>query len=234
MLRRGSKSRLLGLAVAALVVGGLVLITSARSNDPADQAAPTQAECAAGSADCERSSVSIAPQSTTSPVTVTSIQPPTTPAPTSQAIDESIFRFVADADCSIPGVVETTHCQPENDGANLIDYDFDTRWSAQNDAVVRLDLAVEEQVLDAGIAWHHGDERTATFAIAVSTDGLSWTPVGDERTSSGTTTEFQRIPIDMPARYIAIAAYGNSDEDGSWNSITEIDINTSFEAVSGS
>ncbi|WP_339614982.1 discoidin domain-containing protein [uncultured Gilvimarinus sp.] len=117
----------------------------------------------------------------------------------------------------------------DNDGNtpdNTLDNDFSTRWSADGDGQwIQFDLGSVVNVESLDVAFYKGDQRTSTIDIQTSTDASSWESVfyGDQVASTATQ---QNIDVeDSEASYVRIVGYGNTSN--SWNSITEVDINSS-------
>lgn len=110
-----------------------------------------------------------------------------------------------------------------NDGnlpTNTMDDRLDTRWSSLGKGQwIDYDLGASKSVSGATIAWHSGNTRTNTFAISVSPDGITYTPVYSG-TSTGTTTaaETYTFPA-VTTRRVRITFNGNSLND--WASIAE-------------
>jgi hypothetical protein len=119
--------------------------------------------------------------------------------------------------------VTASTAQDPNVAANTIDNDRSTRWSAfGKGAWVQHTLSAETTLDRVGIAWYKGNVRRATFAIALSTDGSSWTTVY-EGTSNGSTLHRETYTFKAaPARYVRITGYGNTQNR--WTSITEVDV----------
>ncbi len=106
-----------------------------------------------------------------------------------------------------------------------MDYDFNTRWSAEGTGEwILYDLGREKIVTSVDIAFYRGTIRKAYFDISLSSDGVTFTEVYNGE-SSGTTLELQNFDFDdRPARFVRITGYGNSIN--LWNSLTEVRINT--------
>jgi hypothetical protein len=131
-----------------------------------------------------------------------------------------------DGDATEPVTVTDVVASSEQDpnvAARTIDNDLSTRWSTGGKgAWIRHALSAEITLDRVGIAWQHGDQRQADFAIALSTDGSSWTTVY-EGTSSGSTLDREYYTFDAtPARYVRVTGYGNTQNN--WTSITEVDV----------
>lgn len=110
--------------------------------------------------------------------------------------------------------------------ANTVDNDLSTRWSANgNGEFIQYDLGQEFNVESIDIAFFKGNERSATFDVLTSTDGSNWTTVFSGVQGQETTAQ-QNVALDSSVgRYVQIVGYGNTSN--TWNSITEVDINTS-------
>ncbi len=113
-----------------------------------------------------------------------------------------------------------------NVAANVLDNDLNTRWSANGSgAWLQLDLGATKQFSSVNLAFFKGDQRSALFDIQVSTNGSSWTTVLSGATASGSTTGLETFAVTSSnARYVRFLGYGNSAN--SWNSVTEMSINT--------
>ena len=105
----------------------------------------------------------------------------------------------------------------------LLIMDLNTRWSNQGfGSWIRLNLGGVKKICSLDIAWYRGNERTNTFDIATSSDGLTFTPIGSEK-SKGTSSALEKYDIsDSQAQYVQITVTGNSLND--WISISEIEV----------
>ncbi|WP_207514072.1 chondroitinase-B domain-containing protein [Longitalea luteola] len=110
---------------------------------------------------------------------------------------------------------------------NVLDNDFNTRWSANGDGQwIQFCLSSASTVSGVQIAFYNGTARTSSFDILVSTDGVTWTTAASNRVSSGTTLNLETFPITAtPAKYVRIVGHGNSVN--AWNSYTEVRIQSS-------
>ncbi|MFF5106628.1 chondroitinase-B domain-containing protein [Streptomyces sp. NPDC000134] len=137
-----------------------------------------------------------------------------------------VFHPVASAAAPAPLEVKsvTASADDGNVPANTIDNNLSTRWSAEGDGVsIRYDLGSVRTVGSVSVAWHQGDRRKSTFDVQLSADGSSWSTVVNRKASSGSTLEQQSHDFaDAPARYVRIVGHGNTSND--WTSITETDI----------
>jgi hypothetical protein len=119
--------------------------------------------------------------------------------------------------------VTASSVQSPNVATNTRDSDMSTRWSAEGDGQwIAYDLGTPRTVSQVAIAWYQGNQRQASFAIEVSSNGANWTEVHSGN-SRGRTLSLE--PYDftaVSARYVRILGYGNTVN--SWNSITEVEI----------
>lgn len=110
--------------------------------------------------------------------------------------------------------------------ANVLDGDYDTRWSASGEGQwLMADLGSDYRIGSANIAFYNGHTRQSKFELAFSTDGEHWTTgyeLNADGNSSGTTSLFELFQLDAPvlARFVKYVGYGNSAN--AWNSISEI------------
>ncbi|AWB65717.1 hypothetical protein C2869_04350 [Saccharobesus litoralis] len=109
---------------------------------------------------------------------------------------------------------------------NTADNDLATRWSANGAGeYIEYDLGDSFSVDSIDIAFYKGDQRSATFDVLTSEDASNWTTVFSG-VQAESTTALQNIALtSSDAQFVRIVGYGNSAN--SWNSITEVDINTS-------
>ncbi len=111
--------------------------------------------------------------------------------------------------------------QPENMPENVIDNNFDTRWSAQGDKQwITLELDEIHSIDKIAVAFASGDVRNTIYILEISEDGNTFTEVFNGH-SSGTTLEYDFIDIGgKNAKYIRLTGYGNTKNN--WNSVTEL------------
>jgi uncharacterized protein YjdB len=125
-----------------------------------------------------------------------------------------------------------------NDGnipQNTVDNSLATRWSAYGDGQwIRYDLGALIPVGRLDVAWYRGNDWASAFEIQVSPDAVTWTRVFAGR-SSGRTLEPETylFPV-VFAQYVRIVGHGQwsaTTQLSLWNSITEVEIDTSFSVV---
>ncbi|CAN5217360.1 hypothetical protein BH11MYX1_BH11MYX1_28580 [soil metagenome] len=146
------------------------------------------------------------------------------PAGTDSGVPAGPPEAVAATACTtalaITGVT-ATGAQTGNPAGYAIDGDLATRWSEQGvGAAITADLGGTRAVCGVALAWYQGNARTNQFAVAFSTDGISFTTVATA-TSSGTTTALEPTTVTPgTARYVRVTFAGNSVND--WASLTEL------------
>ncbi|MGC4119408.1 MAG: discoidin domain-containing protein [Myxococcales bacterium] len=134
---------------------------------------------------------------------------------------------VADCDCSPEGVRIVGVSASSNDGnlpANVLDDDFATRWSANEDgAAIALELSCPAVVDSLRVATWLGDQRRAFFDVETSVDGAAWTSALAAVQSSGQSAAFESFPFAArTARFVRLVGHGNSVN--AWNSFAELRI----------
>jgi hypothetical protein len=119
--------------------------------------------------------------------------------------------------------VQASATQEPNVPANTTDGNLSTRWAAEGDGQwIMYDIGTLATVNEVAIVWFNGNQRKASFDIAVSVDGKAWNEVfsGD---STGTSSDFEAYTFPaVSARYVRITGYGNAANR--WNSITETEL----------
>ena len=111
--------------------------------------------------------------------------------------------------------------QEENKAENVLDGDFSTRWSAERDQTLLLEL-MEPQEIDTFImALWLGDQRTTSFEIYLSEDNVNYKMVY-EGGSSGKTegNEMYDLGGRHKVKYIKLTFHGASN--ATWNSVLEV------------
>lgn len=119
--------------------------------------------------------------------------------------------------------VEITASSHDGNGPERVfDQDINTRWSANGDGQwAMLDYGSAHEFNAITVAFSKGNERQSKFDILVSTDGKTWTPVLENKESSGLVIGHERFEFDaVKARYIKYVGHGNTSND--WNSVTEL------------
>lgn len=119
--------------------------------------------------------------------------------------------------------------EPEENhpATNVSDNDTDpeSRWAAQNECWIMLDMGQEETIDSIGVSAWKGSERAYTFKVEVSSDGTNWTEVIAKRTTDKENGEDIGIyPFNktVTARYVRYTGFGNTAN--AWNSLMEIAI----------
>jgi hypothetical protein len=126
-------------------------------------------------------------------------------------------------------VVTASAWQEPNVPVNTQDGTLHSRWAAEGHGQwIAYDLGSSMWVCQVAIAWYRGDWRQSAFTIEVSVNSVDWTPVYSGN-SSGQTLELEPYAFAaVPARYVRIIGYGNTENW--WTSITEVTISGSQDA----
>ena len=107
-----------------------------------------------------------------------------------------------------------------NKPENTVDGSYGTRWSYESaNCFITFELESVVPVSYIGIAWYCGDQRSETFDVEVSEDGVNYTRVS---TDNKTPRQLNMAPYDMGgvnAKFIKLICKGNTENQ--WNSITE-------------
>ncbi|WP_435414062.1 chondroitinase-B domain-containing protein [Polaribacter aestuariivivens] len=144
-------------------------------------------------------------------------------------VTQSVADFNPNDAVAISGITVTGFgTQNPNTPENTLDGDFDTRWSANaNDGSVYLtyNLQCKRTVTSVKIYFHKGSERTSSFKISTSDDGINFTEITSLLTSSGNTVGFEdfSLPANTTTKFVRILGFGNSEGSG-WNSYEEVQI----------
>lgn len=116
--------------------------------------------------------------------------------------------------------------EKEHGAENVSDNNTDpeSRWAAEGDVWLTLDLGEEKEIDAVGVSAWKGGERAYTFKIEISSDGNNWSEVVAERETN--TVYAETIGIydfecgAVKARYVRYCGKGNTVND--WNSLMEI------------
>ena len=135
---------------------------------------------------------------------------------------EKSFPFVCDT--AVSATASDYESGTTNTPDKSLDGDLATRWSAEGDGQwILYDCRTLHKVQSVDIAYHNGDQRTSSFSIELSTDGVNFKEVYSGQTG-GTTNQAENHAFEQQeARYVRIIGKGNSEN--AWNSITEVHIN---------
>lgn len=118
----------------------------------------------------------------------------------------------------IYSVVASSEAEAANVKENMLDNDYNTRWTAQqtNEYAI-FDLGSVKSIGAVGVAFWKGAIRQYYYDIYVSTDGENWTALAMNRASSGEDEGLNMCPFEksVDARYIKYVAQGNSENSPS-------------------
>jgi len=128
------------------------------------------------------------------------------------------------------GICDANECElvsastyaSSNFPANTLDGRLNTAWTAQGDGqYIQYCLSSAININCINMAFLGGDIFSYTFDVAISSDGVSWTEVLTNVSSSGTTRALENFPFaPILAKKIKIIGHGNSAS--SWNNYTEV------------
>lgn len=125
----------------------------------------------------------------------------------------------------IPIVAYTASDEPQPDiapAAYCFDDDLTTRWACLGHNTMDMDLGSVHKLYGVGIAFWHGDQRSAILRIEVSEDGENYKLLY-EGDSCGESENYEIFEAyGEKARYVRAHFYGTSE--GTWNSILDIAI----------
>lgn len=112
-----------------------------------------------------------------------------------------------------------------NDGnvpENTLDNNLNTRWSAEGvGQYVEYCLTDVKALESISIAFARGNERTATFDVMATLDGVNYTNVISDQVTSGNTLEKETYSLGNQSFWkLRIVGKGNSKN--AWNSISEV------------
>jgi F5/8 type C domain len=130
-------------------------------------------------------------------------------------------------------IVRVSGDTPEaaNKPTNVIDGDYNTRWSAEfkdntTAPTLTLDLGEEKIINNVLVAWYRGDTRISYIAIQAFLQEVGFVDIGGG--SSVHDLGLQTYPTNVVStRFIRIQGFGNDSQYASvngWTSITEVGI----------
>ena len=116
----------------------------------------------------------------------------------------------------------------DNNSMNMLDDDYDTRWSAEGtEQYAIFDLGQIQNVGVVSVALYSGMTRQTDFEIDLSTDGESWSTVFDGMSSGTTDAPEYYTFFPREAQFVRLRCHGNTKT--LWNSITEVEVYESID-----
>jgi hypothetical protein len=114
--------------------------------------------------------------------------------------------------------------QASNPPKNAIDNNFTTYWSKNSfGAWIQADLGDKKMICNVDIAWYKGNERSSSFVISVSNDGISFKDVFKGKSTGKTVNYPERYNFTTAdGRYVEITVNGNTANN--YAAISEIKI----------
>ncbi|MGJ8738979.1 BspA family leucine-rich repeat surface protein [Zobellia laminariae] len=112
---------------------------------------------------------------------------------------------------------------------NLMDNDLTSYWSSNVlGESITFELTSFKDVNQVEIAFLYGETRVSVFDILVSVDGVNWTTVLKDQSSSGTSLDLEKFNFPFQStKYIRYTVQGNSQDNNALNGITEFRIDES-------
>ncbi|MBT2161646.1 BspA family leucine-rich repeat surface protein [Zobellia barbeyronii] len=112
---------------------------------------------------------------------------------------------------------------------NLMDNDLTSYWSSNVlGESITFELTGFKDVDQVEIAFLYGETRVSVFDILVSVDGVNWTTVLKDRSSSGTSLDLEKFNFPFQStKYLRYTVQGNSQDNNALNGITEFRIDES-------
>lgn len=120
----------------------------------------------------------------------------------------------------IVGVKASAEPQADNNRKCAIDRNLDTRWSAQDECWIEVELDKVYNLSRVGMITLEGSKRSMTFNIEVSEDGKTYKRVYSNMTSGMTDDQEYYNVSGARGKYVRINCFGTTV--GNWNSIKEI------------
>ena len=120
----------------------------------------------------------------------------------------------------IVGVKASAEPQADNNRKCAIDRNLDTRWSAQDECWIEVELDKVYDLSRVGMITLEGSKRSMTFNIEVSEDGKTYKRVYSNMTSGMTDDQEYYNVSGARGKYVRINCFGTTV--GNWNSIKEI------------
>ena len=122
----------------------------------------------------------------------------------------------------VSGVEASATTEEQNKPENTIDNDPQTKWSANGKQWIRYDLGIERKIDAVGILWMDPTDRTESYSVEISSDGVTWVQLFNGR-SLGTKDGMEYVLTDgINARYVRLSVNGTTA--GTWTSLMETKI----------
>ena len=115
--------------------------------------------------------------------------------------------------------VQATKEEKANPASGAVDGKNFTRWSANGQASITIDLEKISLLNSISINFYRGNTRQYKYKLSVATKKGQWKKIFEGK-SSGKSQIDKVTFLQSEARYIKLDGYGNNEN--SWNSITEI------------
>ena len=109
--------------------------------------------------------------------------------------------------------------------ANIADGNIKTRWAANGEAWVQLELDKAQSIENIVLVPFKADERRLKFSVSYSEDGKNWTKLADNLVTSANATNGEKFTFPaVNARFIKLDTFGT--DVNKWSAINEVSFNS--------
>lgn len=109
--------------------------------------------------------------------------------------------------------------------ANIADGNVKTRWAANGDAWVQLELDQAQSIENIVLVPFKADERRLKFSVSYSADGKSWTKLAENLVTSTSASSGEKFTFPaVNARFIKLDTFGT--DVNKWSAINEVSFNS--------
>ena len=119
--------------------------------------------------------------------------------------------------------VSATGEQAQNPATNATDGSRTTRWAAEGEHSLVMDLGSNRIVDSMKISFNAGESRIYPFTVEISEDGENWTQIIKAK-NSGKTQEFEEYKPESFAYGRYVRYNGNGSNVNKYNNIWEIEV----------
>ncbi|MEF9676991.1 discoidin domain-containing protein [Pectobacterium aroidearum] len=109
--------------------------------------------------------------------------------------------------------------------ANIADGDVKTRWAANGESWVQLELDKEQSVENFVLVPFKADERKLKFSVSYSSDGKTWKKLADNLVTSSNAKDGEKFTFPaVKAKFFKLDTFGT--DVNKWSAINEISFNS--------
>ncbi len=143
---------------------------------------------------------------------------PTRPEQEEWSFKISVPEFESEDRIIVQSATASHSPEPENPPTNAFDDDISTRWASTDDCEIIFDLGDVYYVEKVAAAFWKYAERTTSYEIHASKDGVNYTEYFKGDSVRG--EQFNYTNIKANVRYIKIVGHGNTQNN--WTSVLEL------------